>query len=231
MKNKLLSVAFIFVSAIVSGQSCKITPSKTVTVLAPYSDTSKFEIYFENISDNTVTLHWELISNKLVAGWDCFICDNVSCCVGVPQKGTLPYIDPGIEVYLALNVNPKTIPGEGTLKLYVYEDGNPTGGDTLTWIVNSSPTGINDIRVNSDIAVFPNPVSDYATIDLYSSPLKEMNNVLCIYNSTGEKILEKNIYTHSALEKLDVTVLPKGIYLLVLKGKDGSQLPKTFIKQ
>lgn len=227
MKKKLLSVTFILGSIIAFGQSYKISPSKTVNVLAPYNDTSKFEIYFENISKNTITLNWKLISNKLVAGWECFICDNVSCCHNVPQKGNMPYIDPGIEVYLALNVNPKTIAGTGILQLVIYEGTDSLNADTLTWIVNSSPTVINEFVLNSNMKIFPNPVTDNTVIDLVGFPLGH-KSTLTIYNSIGQKMLETTLNTN--FEKLDLGALPNGAYLIEIQDERKNRITKKIIK-
>ena len=228
MKNKLLLVVFSLLSVITIGQNYTISPSKTVTVSTPYDVASKCEIYFKNISAASITLKWQVISNTLVTGWDCYICDNVSCCAGVPQKGTMPYIDPGIEVYLALVVDPKNITGNGILKLYLYEDGDSTNGDTLTWIVNSVSTGVNDLILNSAIKIFPNPVSDYLVIDRSTYP--SQLNTVCIYNAFGQKMFENTMNRQTAFEKLDVTSLPKGTYLLVIKDEGRKQITKTFIK-
>lgn len=224
MKNKLLSTIFILTFMTALGQNYKISPSKTVSVSAPYNDTSKFEIYLENISNTTITINWELVSNKLVAGWNIFICDNVSCCQGVPQKGTLPYIDPGIEVYLALNVDPKTIPGNGILKLYVYEEGNSTNGDTLTWIVNSSPTGVNELPLNPDIKIYPNPSTGLFTVT------SQKNNIftVAVLNYMG-----KLLKTYDNIEektKIDLSSFDKGIYLLKIISNANTTTEKIIIE-
>jgi hypothetical protein len=227
MKNKFLLIVFSFASIAAMAQSYSIFPSNTLHVSAVYNEENKFRIYFTNISDETITLQWKVISNNLVAGWDCYICDNVSCCKGVPQSGTLPYIDPGIDVFLALVVDPKAISGMGTLRVYVYEDQKPLEGDTLTWMVNSIPTGLNTLDMNSGINIFPNPASDYLMIDMNAYHSAQLNRV-AIYNSTGQLLTEQQI--RNTVEKLDITSLPKGLYCIVLHDANNHPIIKTVVK-
>lgn len=226
MKNKFLLIAFSFVSFLTMAQSYSISPSNTLHESAVYNEESKFKMHFTNVSNATITLQWKVVSNNLVAGWDSFICDNVSCCKGVPQKGTLPYIDPGIDVFLGLIVNPKTVPGSGTLKLYVYEETDSLHGDTLTWVVNSIATGITGLDFNSGISIFPNPASEYVMIDVNtsSSPF----STIFLYNSVGQLIMERKLT--KGLEKLDITALPKGVYRLIIQDDKRNQAVKTVIK-
>lgn len=226
MKNIFLLIVFSVISLVNVAQSYTISPSNTIKESAVYNGEHKFKIYFTNISNSTITLQWKVISNQLIAGWDCFICDNVSCCKGVPQNGTLPYIDPGIDVYLALNVNPKAVPGIGTLTLYVYDEVNPSAGDTLTWIINSTPTGMNTITADSGINIFPNPACDYAMIDMNAYPSQPV--FIRLYNSSGQLLMERAINT--VLEKLDMTPLPSGLYHIAIADDRGDQVIKTLVK-
>lgn len=193
---------------------------------AVYNQDHRFKIFFTNISSETITLKWEVISNDLVDGWDCYICDNMSCCKGVPQNGAMPYIYSGFDAYLALNVNPKAISGAGTLKIFIYDEENPSAGDTLTWIVNSTTNGIQTIDLNSSIAVFPNPASDYVTIDMRAALLPF--NTIALYNTAGQLLIEKTV--NSTQERIDLTTFPEGSYRFILRDKQRNQAIKTVIR-
>jgi hypothetical protein len=228
MKNTFLLIAFYFFSLVAMAQSYSISPSNTLHESAVYNEENKFRIFFTNISSASINLHWKVIANNLVAGWDCYICDNVSCCIGVPQKGSMPYIDPGIDVWLALVVNPKAVPGNGTLQLYIYEEGNPSAGDTLTWVVNSIATGLTTFDADSGIAVFPNPASDYVMIDMSASSYMSLNTI-SVCNSAGQLLIEKKIT--GATEKLDISTLPKGSsYQVIVSDGKRNRVIKTILK-
>lgn len=227
MKNRFLLIVAFLISLASVGQTYNIFPSNKLNVSAPYNEENKFKMYITNISSTTLTLQWKVISNNLVAGWDCFICDNVSCCKGVPESGILPYIDPGIDVYLALNVNPKAISGMGILKLYLYEAGNPFSGDTLTWVVNSTATGLNQPDIQSTVTIFPNPASEYVMIDRNAVHSATSSNTIFLYNSLGQLLIERKI--DSVWEKLDITALPNGAYKVVITDDKRNQISKTLI--
>lgn len=227
MKHLSLLIVLSSFSLVVTSQSYSISPSNTLHESAVYNQDHKFKMNFTNISNASINLQWKVIANNLVAGWDCFICDNVSCCKGVPDHGSMPYIDPGIDVFLALNVNPKAIPGMGTLQLYLYEEGDPLHGDTLTWVVNSVTTGIETLELNSCITIFPNPASEYVLIDMsayHALPL----NTISLYNSTGQLLVEKKI--NNVLEKLDMTSFPNGSYQIIFRDDKRNQITKQVIK-
>lgn len=138
----------------------------------------------------------------------------------------MPYIDSGFDAYLALNVNPKAISGAGTLKIFIYDEENPSAGDTLTWIVNSTTNGIQTIDLNSSIAVFPNPASDYVTIDMRAALLPF--NTIALYNTAGQLLIEKTV--NSTQERIDLTTFPEGSYRFILRDKQRNQAIKTVIR-
>jgi pectin methylesterase-like acyl-CoA thioesterase len=94
-----------------------------------------------------------------------------------------------------------------------------TGGSadnyTIT-LVNGTLTvtaasGITNLST-SGITIFPNPASEKITIKRNAAS----KTTLLIVNSIGEKVIEKEI--SSEQEDIDITSLPKGLYVLQLQG-------------
>jgi hypothetical protein len=73
----------------------------------------------------------------------------------------------------------------------------------------SPQVGIKDFELNhNSIRVFPNPANDKITIDC-----KEQQNLkISFYNSVGQLVLFKEI--KGSLNDIDISALPKGIYIL-----------------
>ncbi|MGI8893958.1 MAG: T9SS type A sorting domain-containing protein, partial [Bacteroidia bacterium] len=73
---------------------------------------------------------------------------------------------------------------------------------------NYSPVGIEEIFRDNFVTVFPNPVKDQLHLH------NETNNIglVCLYDSFGRKILEKNVKQKHA--EIDMVHLNAGIYLL-----------------
>lgn len=205
-----------------------VSPSRTIIMDVPYDDSNSERIVQTNISDSTITLKWKVISDKLFSGWTASICDYPACYPNVPDSSTMLPVDPGTEGFINLYVSPNKIEGIDTLRIYVYAEGKEKKGDTLTWIVNSLLTDINTYGQRTFVTIFPNPVSDYLTINFDSH--SSQPTTLLIYNVFGQRMFEKDINT-TKLEKIDLTSWAKGAYLLIIKNEKQKQLIKTFVKE
>ena len=64
------------------------------------------------------------------------------------------------------------------------------------------------------ISIYPNPVENHLMIENNQANLF---NRIEIYNTIGQSVISQTI-THDNLQKIDVTSLPKGIYILHLSG-------------
>ena len=74
------------------------------------------------------------------------------------------------------------------------------------------PTGINNSINDSEISIYPNPAQNYVAV-------KSSLNVedIQIFNLTGSEVLSSNIIS----EKIDVSKLPQGIYIVRIKTVKG----------
>jgi hypothetical protein len=78
------------------------------------------------------------------------------------------------------------------------------------------------------LSAYPNPVSDFMTIDLTSS-IYEISP-LVIYDCKGKKVMEKLMTIYQGINKITVTTswLSSGCYFLSINGKNHYSFP--FIK-
>lgn len=83
---------------------------------------------------------------------------------------------------------------------------------------------VNDLEINQNynFKIFPNPTKDKLNIKLIS---KLTFSKVEIYNLIGERVLESN------KEALNISNLPKGVYVLKLYTKEGKILTKKIIKE
>jgi zinc metalloprotease ZmpB len=73
-------------------------------------------------------------------------------------------------------------------------------------------TNINILNENNAFLIYPNPATDKITIDLNGN-----NSInLSIYNIVGELLFHKELYK----SEIDISFLPKGIYIIKYFGKD-----------
>lgn len=216
----------LMLTADLRSQTYAITPNDTIVVTAPYYNITIFDIFQDNISGAPLNLGWTLISNNLVAGWDYSLCDYNTCYVGLPASGTMATVPIGGQGFLGLNVDPTNISGTGTVRIYVYDVTDPNGGDTLTWIVNTPPVGIDPVAGEATtIGIYPNPVQD----QLFVSGSAGANATVTILDMTG-RVVAQGVQTTAGLFTVDVAELPAGMYVMSYQAENGVVEQKEFIK-
>ena len=75
-----------------------------------------------------------------------------------------------------------------------------------------------------NIGIYPNPTSDFITVNLKESP-----STIQIYSAEGRLLLSKNSLL-SSMNKIDIRTLKSGSYLIKIMYKDGKTSTKRFIK-
>ncbi|HEY0030075.1 MAG TPA: T9SS type A sorting domain-containing protein [Bacteroidia bacterium] len=73
---------------------------------------------------------------------------------------------------------------------------------------------VKDINVSVDLNVYPNPASEFLTIDL-SNVKNTDNTMLSMYDMTGKKIMEKQL-DRSSMEKISIAKLAAGLYTVII---------------
>ncbi len=97
----------------------------------------------------------------------------------------------------------------GTYTVTVTDDWNCT--DIQTYTIGFT-TGIIGYDDEIEITVYPNPTSDIIYIDYNLNRYDHAFMVL--YNLLGEALLREEVYISTATVKMDLSGLPKGVYLL-----------------
>ncbi len=96
----------------------------------------------------------------------------------------------------------------------------------------SELTAVNELSVeNNQVTIFPNPVTDVCTISINnSSTLNYLitSSPLKLYDVTGRAVLQQ---TFSADDKIDLSILSKGVYIIELNDKEGRILNGKIVKQ
>jgi cyanophycinase-like exopeptidase len=117
--------------------------------------------------------------------------------------------------------------GSKTFNLNTWQTG--TGGTWYNWYVsngsfseqpgtaiNCSPLATNDFNSNTEIVIYPNPTRDKLTIR--ANDLSFNINKIYLYNQVGQN-LPLNITQIGNEIKVDLNYFQKGIYLLIIEGK------------
>lgn len=89
------------------------------------------------------------------------------------------------------------------------------------WVTPLDPTGIAEDNL-SDISVFPNPTTDYVTIEA-----KDLHQV-SLFDMNGRML--RNLPSHSHRQQLDLSEFPAGMYFIMLTTESSSK-KHTIIKK
>lgn len=221
--KKLLLIVFLFsTTKFTFSQTYTLDPGNVDTVFAPFNDLTIFDIYPINISNNKILFKWTKISINVPTGWDYSFCDYGNCYVGIPNSGTMDSVDVGEMGLLGLNISPYSIPGQGIVKLYVYDANFPSDGDTVTWVVNSGALGYDEIVDENSIQIYPNPAKEIVFIN------SKYQGTISIYNLEGKLI---NSFTNFIGENtVDMSQYDSGLYIIEFTSESGV-VRKKIIKE
>jgi len=103
--------------------------------------------------------------------------------------------------------------------------------DSLQVLYDNFLLSVNDISLNDQIRLFPNPVSKELIIS-YQNPSIQLRQ-LEIYDINGKKVIEKSKFNNTLdrEERIDVSTLQSGIYFLNIKDANKIRASLKFIKR
>lgn len=100
-----------------------------------------------------------------------------------------------------------------------------TAGFGGYFVKSGSPVlGTSEVRLNSEITITPNPAKDFVNIRLGSYSEAVIN----IYDASGKWITTASVKNSEG--KIDISSLPKGVYLFMITLNDNTKMTKKVIK-
>ena len=99
--------------------------------------------------------------------------------------------------------------------VYNYNVAKAATGAMLHFAVASTVLSENSYNEDFQVSFFPNPVNDFLNINF--GTLTDSNYTFSIVDINGKRVLEKKISNPNLLEKIDVSQLQSGVYLVALE--------------
>jgi hypothetical protein len=203
------------------------SPSKNVSSIAPLMETTEIKIDIYNTSNSKLLLNWIRVLNTLPSNWQYTTCDNVFCYGGVPSGlKTMDSIAIGGQSFLTLGIDPGNNLGAGQVKIYVYQDGFPNQGDTLTWNITSQAVGVNEISDNLGISIYPNPASTVLNLK-FTKEFNQKIELIYLIDALGRKVIVTEFLNED--NTIDITDLNSGCYNLIIESEN-KKLFKKIVK-
>lgn len=215
LNGLFLSGIIIFFLTTATNAQYAFSPS-TILMKNQTLDTLTYDsIHIANNSGSTLFLDWKLISSDTIGGSYFDFCGSGNCFLGIPDSGSLPPIGQGQFGWIGMHLWTGHFPGTCTAKLWVFQQGNPGIGDTLTFILNATgANGIDVVNKSDEVTIGPNPSSGIIQI----SNLKSLEDRICIRNSVGEAVYSSNNTFNT--EMIDLGSLSTGIYFIEIYQQD-----------
>jgi hypothetical protein len=228
MKTLFTSFLICFLSINIYSQTFIVNPNVLEKNQQP-TDVVVDYVYVTNNS-NPMMVKFELITNTMQSnGWFISLCTHDVCMPNIPTSGNFGYLVNGQQGYFKLDAQFNGISGTGELSYKIYEDGNPSNADNVTFIYHvSASTGINDLS-NSNLLFqnYPNPFNNQTNIPYQ---LSSNNGKIEIFDVNGKKI--DTIYLHASKGILIYkNALAKGVYYYALYDNDKLISTKKMIVQ
>lgn len=222
MKTKTTILILFLLAGLIPARSQTFTalPADSIETTNDINDWLSDYIYIQNNSGGSLNLSFQRLVNTMdPIGWSVLLCTNNGCNPYVPSSGSLGVIANGDSAYFDLSTGFVGIAGTGEIKFRVYEVGNPSNADTITYRYHAiSMAGIfdntaNEVQLSQN---FPNPFTSSTTIqyDLGGSAGK-----MVISDMQGRTIAEYEL-SEGTTEIIIPGNMEQGIYFYSLYCKE-----------
>lgn len=194
------------------------SPDGIVSITIQDNQEVSREFFFDNVTDTSLWLGWEIIDNSIPKDWGYSLCDNRICYNTVPSSAYMEPIIPEDFSFLRLALW-NTSAGEGRLKIRVF-DSNQLQHDTIEFRL-SHPNANSNLS-NSSTILYPNPVlnNSEVTIEFGSSKFSQ----LIIRDFLGKEVKRLSIHIGEKKKTLTVDELVQGIYFIQFLDKNNNTI-------
>lgn len=218
--KKLIAILTLFcgICFIAKAQTFAALPGDSIVGTYNVNDWASDYIYLRNNSGSPLALSFQTITNTMTSnGWDVVLCTNDGCFSYVPSSGTLGSIGNGDSAYLHVQCGFIGNAGTCEIRVRVFETGNPSNADTLTFRYTANSTiGMYEHSAASNALSqnFPNPFSTFTTIG-YS--LDQPGGQLVISDVSGKTISVYVLNNNVGEIRVEEDLAP-GVYFYSLYG-------------
>jgi len=168
-------------------------------------------IHFKNLKKTAIVFAYEKVSVDYPTAWDVSFCDNRNCYATFLNNDTMAKVAPNAEASLKITVFPNGKADTAVVKYAIWDFDNPSDRDTIIWNIY--------IRWGANTQSW---IVDMATV--YPNPVKDVLTVMGVVSNKGQLVDAKGSFVKSVIldqGRLDVSVLPAGIYSLLLETPQG----------
>lgn len=228
MKKLLLICSLIFIASQSDAQTFTASPTDYFESTYDVNDWVSDYVYIINSSGSPISIGYQTLTNTMIPiGWDVLMCTSNGCFPYVPVSGSLGIIENGESGFFNLHAGFLGIPGTGEVSVRVFETGNPSNADTITFVYHATMATSIFENINKTEFVlsqnFPNPFSVSTTVKY---KLDSPTGKLIITDIQGKKINEYNLI-NSTGELIITGNLKSGIYFYSLYNNENKMISRN----
>jgi len=190
------------------GQNYYHSPNDTLTAYTSLDAPVTMNITQIHPNNDTLHFNWNKLDVNIPFGWEANICDNSNCYTSLIDSGTTLPVLPGDNGLMLIHCTPHVNEGTAIIRYTISEENTPLQIDTLTWIINATFAGLNQLTGYS-----PKIWADKSELHI-EDDLKQFNSFV-LYNSYGSVVFEKDMNQ----EKIVLTSLSPAVYFIKLIGE------------
>lgn len=216
--RKLYTIFFLCLITVFSlqAQHFLFTPTDTYEGYQSVDVYMNHIVYMENLTGDELILSWETITFDIPWEWSVTTCDYGGCFTGIPAGNTMLPISDTLKGFLKITVNPDGYAGTGTALFKVWDFKYPEQCDTVSFTMHAGTfTGVGDNLSAKQIQAYPNPASDWITVENINS-----QSSVKLINHLGQIVLEQEIKSSDNI-RLDIKKFTPGIYFLISENASG----------
>jgi len=212
-----------------SAQRFSFDPSKSLDLEYYKDDYASNQITITNLTNESLSFRWRLLSNTFSSGWSFSFCDLGSCFIVPPDSNDMNPTSVGGDAYFICHTQFKGVVDSGALVLFVFEIGDEANGDTVTFrytttsVVGMVENGLGEYKIK----LFPNPAVDVLYLNI-GDPLEILN--IEIYNSIGKSVYYAETKPGAPLHRMPIDQLASGNYYVGVLFENGKRKVASFYK-
>ena len=199
-------------------------------------DLKKVTTLLAHSGGGPIDVVWQRVLVDIPTGWKTAVCDPNQCYAPAsdeplgPGSVLIPFsMGAGSSItgdQFYVQFQPNGIPGSGTVRLKVYELGNPNNSVICGFNFDAVATGFNT-PTNAPVVFYPNPVHNEIKVTSTSSRIRTIE----IYSVVGKQVKRIDLGSERSTFQLDVTELKEGMYFArMLNGNNILVESKRFSK-
>lgn len=188
---------------------------------------ARASIRMTNAGNEELAINYEILNAADVPANHTFeFCDLENCITYLPTGSQVNTLYLNYSGKFKFDVYTTDTPQDFDLKIAISYAGNGTlapQNDTITFLMRKAPTSVQSIENNFSVSVGPNPFSEFVSINTTNGPVDYK-----MLDLTGKVVAQGT--TANQQSNINVSALPKGIYLITLNNGEYSET-KKLVKQ